>query len=82
MTVTAHFVDVKNNRMMNYVLETKEFTGNHTAERIVERLIDLCNDWAISDKIICLVSDTCNTMRKVGVDFGKGIIFLIFMNFY
>ncbi|CAF4563991.1 unnamed protein product [Rotaria sp. Silwood2] len=51
--------------------ETKEFKGNHTAERIVERLESICDKWSINDKIICLVSDTCPTMRKVGVEFGK-----------
>ncbi|CAF4717369.1 unnamed protein product [Rotaria sp. Silwood2] len=65
MTVTAHFVDLKNNKIKNFVLETKEFSGNHTAERIVERLNNICIDWSISDKIVCLVTDTCNTMRKV-----------------
>ncbi|CAF1549738.1 unnamed protein product, partial [Rotaria sordida] len=57
---------------------TKEFSGNHTAERIVEHLEDLCNKWPISDKIISLVSDNCSTMRKVEIDFGKGIISFIF----
>ncbi|CAF1470068.1 unnamed protein product [Rotaria sordida] len=62
--------------------QTKEFSGNHTAERIVERLEDLCNKWPISDKIICLVSDNCSTMRKVEIDFGKGIISFIFSGLY
>ncbi|CAF4433214.1 unnamed protein product [Rotaria sp. Silwood2] len=38
MTITAHFIDLKNKKIKNFVLETKEFTGNHTAERIVESL--------------------------------------------
>ncbi|CAF4128237.1 unnamed protein product [Rotaria sordida] len=71
MSVTAHFVDLKNNKIKNFVLETKKFSGNHTVERIVERLNTICIDWSISDKIVCLVTDTCNTMRKVGKDFGK-----------
>ena len=82
MTVTAHFIDVKNNKIKNFVLETKEFSGNHTAERIVERLEELCNEWSISDKIKCLISDNCSTMRKVGIDFGKGIISFIFSGLY
>jgi hypothetical protein len=80
MTVTAHFIDMKLNKLKIFVLETKEFTGNHTAERIVERLEDICSDWSITDKIVCLVSDTCPTMRKVGKDFGKGMISFIFSN--
>ncbi|CAF3929821.1 unnamed protein product [Rotaria sp. Silwood1] len=77
MTITAHFIDLKNKKIKNFVLETKEFTENRTAERIVERLESICDKWSISDKIICLVSDTCPTMRKVGVEFGKGLILLI-----
>ncbi|CAF4983738.1 unnamed protein product [Rotaria sp. Silwood1] len=55
-------------------LDTKEFSGYHAAERIVERLNEICNDWSIGDKIVCLVSDNCNTIKKVGKDFQKGWI--------
>ncbi|CAF1449987.1 unnamed protein product, partial [Rotaria sp. Silwood1] len=57
-----------------YMTITAHFIENRTAERIVERLESICDKWSISDKIICLVSDTCPTMRKVGVEFGKGWI--------
>jgi len=73
MTVTAHFVDINNSKIKSFVLDTKEFSGNHTAERIVERLDEICDEWSISDNVICLVSDNCNTMKKVGKDFGKGL---------
>ena len=72
MTVTAHFIDVKNKKTKNFVIDTKEFDGSHTAERIVQRLDEICDEWSISDKVICLVSDTCNTMKKVGQEFGIG----------
>ncbi len=72
MTVTAHIVDTNNSRIKCYVLETTEFPGNHTAERIVDRLENICIEWSILDKIVCLVSDTCNLMKKVGFDFSKG----------
>ncbi|CAF3855890.1 unnamed protein product [Rotaria sp. Silwood1] len=48
-----------------YMTITAHFIENRTAERIVERLESICDKWSISDKIICLVSDTCPTMRKV-----------------
>ena len=72
MTVTAHIIDQANNKLKCYVLETTEFSGNHTAERIVDRLENICIEWDILDCIVCLVSDTCNVMRKVGIDFSKG----------
>lgn len=72
MTVTAHFIDIQNKKAKIFVLDTKEFYGSHTAERIVERLDEICDVWSISDKVICLISDTCNTMKKVGQTFGKG----------
>jgi hypothetical protein len=72
MSVTAHFVLPADNKLKCYVLETTEFTGNHTAERIVDRLENICIDWSILDKVVYLVSDTCNVMRKVGTDFSKG----------
>ena len=71
MTVTAHFVDLSSNKNKCYVLETTEFQGSHTAERIVDRLENICIEWAILDKVSCLVSDTCNVMRKVRSDFSK-----------
>lgn len=64
MTVTAHIVDTNSSRIKCYVLETTEFPGSHTAERIVDRLGNICIEWCILDKIVCLVSDTCNTMKK------------------
>ncbi|CAF1597382.1 unnamed protein product [Adineta ricciae] len=72
MTVTVHFIDTSNSKLKSFVLETTEFSGNHTAQRIVERLENICIDWSILDKVVCLVSDTCNVMRKVGNDFAKG----------
>ena len=78
MIATAHFMDVKNNKIKNFVLETKDFSGNHTAERIVEHLEDLCSEWSIIDKILCLVSDNYSTMPKVGVNFGKDITSFVF----
>jgi len=82
MTVIAHFIDVKNNKIKNFVLETKEFSGNHTVECIVERLENLGNECSITDKIVCLVSDNCSTMRRVGIDFDKDIISLILLDMY
>ncbi len=58
MTVTAHFVDQTNNQVKCYVLETTEFSRNHTAERIIDRLENIGIDWSILDKVFCLVSDT------------------------
>ncbi|CAF4734564.1 unnamed protein product [Rotaria socialis] len=72
MTVTAHIVDLDASCIKNFVFETTEFARNHTAERIVERLEEICIEWSIGHKVICLVSDTCNTMRRVGLVFGKG----------
>ncbi|CAF3084851.1 unnamed protein product [Rotaria sp. Silwood2] len=69
MTVTAHFVDIQNKKIKSFVLVTKEFTGNHTTERIIERLDEIYDEWSIADKVICLVSDTYNTIKKVGKDF-------------
>ena len=72
MTVTAHFVDIVGSRMKSFVLETTEFSGNYTADRTVERLENICIEWSILDKVVCLVSDTCNVMKKVGNDFCRG----------
>ncbi len=72
MTVTVHFIDITVSRMKSFVLETTEFSGNHTAERIVKRLENICIEWSILEKVVCLVSDTCNVMKKVGADFSKG----------
>lgn len=56
MTVTAHLIDVKNNKIKKSVLETKEFTGNYTAERIVGRLENIWHEWSVGCKIDCFVS--------------------------
>ncbi|CAF0798395.1 unnamed protein product [Didymodactylos carnosus] len=71
ITVTAHIITC-NYEQKNFVLETIDFTGNHTADRIVQHLQDLAIEWPIFDKIICLVSDNCATMVKVSRDFNKG----------
>ncbi|CAF0964775.1 unnamed protein product [Didymodactylos carnosus] len=72
ITVTAH-ITASNYEEKNFVFETIDFTRNHTADRIVQHLQDLAIEWSIFDKIICLVSDNCATMVKVGRDFNKGV---------
>ncbi|CAF1969202.1 unnamed protein product [Rotaria magnacalcarata] len=76
ITVTAHIVDLNENKIKHFVLETTEFSGNHAAQRIVERLDEICIEWAIAHKVVRIVSDTCNTMRRTGLDFKKGLIII------
>ena len=74
MTVTAHMVSLNDNWIKKFILETTEFSASHTAEKITGRLKEICIEWPIEHKVVCLVSDTCNTMRCVDLDFGKGLI--------
>ncbi|CAF0895084.1 unnamed protein product [Rotaria sordida] len=65
MTIIAHFIDLKNNKIKNVVLVRRELIGNHTIEFIVEQLENTRSTGSIGEKIICLAFDTYPTMRKV-----------------
>ncbi|CAF4611688.1 unnamed protein product, partial [Didymodactylos carnosus] len=70
ITVSSHLI-TSNYELKTFVLQTTQFSGNHTADRITQALQDICIEWGILDKIVCLVSDNCSTIKKVGRDFKK-----------
>ncbi|CAF1538554.1 unnamed protein product, partial [Rotaria sordida] len=47
MTFTAHFIDLKNNKIKNVVLVRRELIRNHTIECVVEQLENTCSTWSI-----------------------------------
>ncbi|CAF4284726.1 unnamed protein product, partial [Rotaria sordida] len=47
MTITAHFIDLKNNKIKNVALVRRELVGNHTIECVVEQLENTCSTWSI-----------------------------------
>lgn len=62
ITVTAHFVlgwDLK-----NAVLGTKKMTERHTAVNIAEAVRAMLEEYAISQKIFCMVTDNASNMKK------------------
>ncbi|CAF4454942.1 unnamed protein product [Didymodactylos carnosus] len=52
ITVTSHLI-TSNYELKTFVLQTTQFSGNHTADRITQALQDICIEWGILDKIVC-----------------------------
>lgn len=55
MTVTCHFID--NWQMQEFLLETSCFPGQHTADNISLELKRITDEWAITQKVIAVVTD-------------------------
>lgn len=55
LTVSCHFID--NWQMQQFVLETRCFPGQHTADNISLELKRITDEWAITQKVIAVVTD-------------------------
>ena len=58
ITVTAHFIDVEL-QMVARVLNTFEAPQSNTAENLANTLTNITDEWQISCKISCIVTDGC-----------------------
>lgn len=56
MTLTAHYFD-SNFELKSAVLDTKLLTESHTAQYLNSVLKDITQEWGISNKIVCFVTD-------------------------
>lgn len=56
MAVTAHYVS-ENWKMNSILLDCFNFPENHTAENLRNQLINVLNDWNITEKIYAVISD-------------------------
>ncbi|XP_076649885.1 E3 SUMO-protein ligase ZBED1-like [Halictus rubicundus] len=59
---TCHFVN-HNFELKTYVIETKKFTGNHTASTIANRLDEIMIKWDIQNKVTAVVTDNAANTR-------------------
>ncbi|KAK7004624.1 zinc finger BED domain-containing protein 1 [Biomphalaria glabrata] len=65
LTVTAHFI-TPSFKLTSAVLTTTTLNGDHTAENIASKLIQVTENWAITDKLLVVLTDnTANMMRAV-----------------
>jgi hypothetical protein len=66
LSLTAHYID-KNFNPATLPLECSPFSGSHTAERIYEKLQQLCNRNGISeDYVSAIVADNAANQKKAG----------------
>jgi len=56
LAVTCHFVD-ENTKLNSVLLGVLKFPHSHTAENLARVKASLMEDWGITDKVTCLVTD-------------------------
>ena len=59
--VTAHFLTT-DWELKSTVLETFEFSTEHTGDHIAQELLRVTSDWNVTDKIVCVVTDNASNM--------------------
>lgn len=79
MGVTVHWVDEESLKRMSKVLCCRRFLSPHDNERIAILLNAIYNDFSISDKILCTVTDNASNFVKAFKDFG--VTFEAFLSF-
>ncbi|XP_044317154.1 E3 SUMO-protein ligase ZBED1-like [Drosophila rhopaloa] len=68
ITITCHFIS-NNFKLESAILSTQHLLTptNHTAANIAETIKSVLDDWAIAQKVVCLVSDNDASMKKACV---------------
>ena len=61
ITITCHFIS-SNWELHSVVLDTLHVEVAHTAENISAELTGVTNEWGITDKIVCVVTDNANNI--------------------
>ncbi|KAF2880598.1 hypothetical protein ILUMI_25579 [Ignelater luminosus] len=62
LTITCHFI--YEDKLYDYVLATKEVFNVNCMENILPVLLSVFNEWKIFDKIVAVVSNDVNNIRK------------------
>nr|XP_033962438.1 zinc finger BED domain-containing protein 4-like [Pseudochaenichthys georgianus] len=65
LAVTCHFVD-DNTRLNSVLLGVQQFPHTHTAENLARVKASLMEEWGITDKVTCLVTDGAANMISCG----------------
>ncbi|XP_033990656.1 zinc finger BED domain-containing protein 4-like [Trematomus bernacchii] len=65
LAVTCHFVD-DNTRLNSVLLGVQQFPQTHTAENLARVKTSLMEEWGITDKVTCLVTDGAANMISCG----------------
>lgn len=63
ITVTAHAIE-ESWKPFSCTLTTEEMSEHHTAENIKERLINIMQEWSITDKVFAIVHDNAQNITK------------------
>lgn len=70
LSMTGHYI--QDDKLHSANLATKEEIGSHTSINTANSMVDICNDWGIYNKIVTVVTDSANNMKRaVKEDFRK-----------
>lgn len=65
ITFTLHFIADDNNEMQNFTLATRAFDGKKTGEALSVFTQGVISEFRLSEKSLCLVSDSGANMRRI-----------------
>ncbi|KAK7891903.1 hypothetical protein WMY93_023866 [Mugilogobius chulae] len=62
LAVTCHYIDCENHQICTSVLGVEHFPQQHTAENLAQAKQKVIEEWAIAEKVRCLVTDAAANM--------------------
>ncbi|XP_049319320.1 E3 SUMO-protein ligase ZBED1-like [Astyanax mexicanus] len=62
LAVTCHYVDSEDHTLCTSMLGVQHFPQQHTAENMAQVTKNLMEEWAIAEKVTCLVTDAAANM--------------------
>ena len=70
ITITCHFLS---NRweLHSSVPDTLHVDGSHTAEALAAELVSICDNWGITEKVVCVITDNANNVAAVRLNGWK-----------
>ncbi|XP_049328332.1 zinc finger BED domain-containing protein 4-like [Astyanax mexicanus] len=62
LAVTCHYVDSEDHTLCTSMLGVQQFPQQHTAENMAQVTKNLMEEWAVAEKVTCLVTDAAANM--------------------
>ena len=65
---TIHLFDIDDNTKKNFLLCLREFQGSHTAKRIIQKVLEILEEYQVRKKVRSITTDGGANMRRAILD--------------
>lgn len=66
MCVTAHFIREDCPKLVTATLSCRDFKGSHTSEAIAAHMVEVMDEYGITEVAVALTTDTAANVKKAG----------------